>query len=622
MAKKSDELRRRAEEILLLRKEIKNRDLADLKTDHILEELSIYQIELELQNEELLKRQTELENSKNDYKILFDSAPNGYLVIDDGLIILNCNLTFANMIGKSRQRVINSNLSEYLHPSFQDIVYLHFNKLFKTKGDSSFEVGFKTPGGGVLTTKLDGKLLQNNESKIVRISIVDISELKNTENSLHQKSEDYQVLNEELESSLKLTVMLNQELMIAKEKAEESDRLKSAFLANMSHEIRTPMNGIMGFAHLLKAPELEGEKQKHYLSIIEQSGTRLLNIINDIIDISKIESGLMDIHISQTNINEQIEFLYKFFKPEVESKGMRLFHKEYFPSEKAIINSDSEKIYAILTNLVKNAIKYSNEGYIEFGYMINQPGASTGFFLEPTSHEPVGHLFGESADPAELLFYVKDTGIGIPAENHQSIFDRFVQVDNSSKKVFQGAGLGLSITKAYVEMLGGKIWVQSKEDLGSEFCFTIPYNVQKAEIKKVYDQSRIVSKADEQKKLKILIAEDDDSSGCLLTELLQNHSHSISHVKSGIEALYFCQNHKDIDLILMDIKMPKMNGLEATMKIREFNKDIIIIAQTAYGLVDDREKALAAGCNDYISKPINQNLLIEIINKYLYIEHV
>jgi signal transduction histidine kinase len=240
-----------------------------------------------------------------------------------------------------------------------------------------------------------------------------------------------------------------QELIIAKEKAEESDRLKSSFLANMSHEIRTPMNGILGFAELLKKSDLKGDQQQRYIEIIEDSGNRMLNIINDIVDISKIEAKLMDVYMAGTNINEQIKYIYIFFTPEAERKGLHISIRKSLPDEEAIVNTDREKIYAVLTNLVKNAIKYTIEGSIEIGYERKEPN---------------------------LEFFVRDTGIGIPEDRQKSIFKRFVQVENSYTNTQEGAGLGLSISKAYVEMLGGEIWVDSIEGKGSTFYFTIPYH--------------------------------------------------------------------------------------------------------------------------------------------------
>jgi PAS domain S-box-containing protein len=379
-----------------------------------------------------------------------------------------------------------------------------------------------------------------------------------------------------------------QDLLISKEKAEESDRLKSAFLANMSHEIRTPMNGILGFAELLKNPALNDNKQQQYISIIEKSGTRMLSIINDIIDISKIEAGLMKLDVKETNINEQIEYIYTFFKPEVEARGMKLMFKTHLSAQEATIKTDREKVYAILANLVKNAIKYSKEGTIKIGY---------------------------KKEGGNLEFYVKDTGIGIPKERQQSIFERFIQAGTDDKMAPEGAGLGLSITKAYLEMLGGKIWVESEEGIGSTFYFTLPYLNEP--IKEGADQQLNTSdKTDSVRKLKILIAEDDEVSELLLEENLVAVGKEILTAKTGSDAVELCRNNPDLDLVLMDIQMPEMGGYEATSKIREFNKEVVIIAQTAYGLSGDREKAIEAGCNDYISKPIIMAELLALIQKY------
>ena len=238
------------------------------------------------------------------------------------------------------------------------------------------------------------------------------------------------------------------ELSRLKEKAEESDRLKSAFLANMSHEIRTPMNGIMGLAELLKEPKLTGDEQQLYLDLIKESGARMLNIIKDIIDISKIEADQVKLYHTQVNINDQTEYLYQFFTPETDSKNIKLSLNNGLNYDEAIVHTDKEKFNAILTNLVKNAIKYTNKGTIDFGYKLKD------------NH---------------LEFYVKDTGIGISKDRQKAIFDRFVQADIEDRYALEGAGIGLSIAKAYVEMLDGEIWVESKKNKGSTFYFTIPY---------------------------------------------------------------------------------------------------------------------------------------------------
>ncbi len=381
----------------------------------------------------------------------------------------------------------------------------------------------------------------------------------------------------------------NEELILAKNHAEESDRLKSAFLANMSHEIRTPMNGILGFVGLLKEPMLTGQQQKEYIDIIEKSGVRMLNIINDIIDISKIESGLMTIHKAASNINDQIDYVFTFFKPEVEAKGMKLSCTKSLPSEASMIETDREKIFAILINLVKNAIKYSHEGYIEFGYVKKDD------FLE---------------------FFVKDTGIGIPKDRQEDVFERFIQADITDKMAKQGAGLGLSISRAFVEMLGGTIWVDSDEGKGSTFYFTIPYQLANEPKSTAENGAKDAEIAIHLKKLKILIAEDDEISKLFINKIVTSFNKEIINVSNGEAAVAAAQQNPDIDLIMMDMKMPIMSGYEATQLIRAFNKDVIIIAQTAYGLIDDIQMTLDVGCNDHISKPINKHDFLVLMQKY------
>ncbi|MFO7873016.1 MAG: ATP-binding protein [Bacteroidales bacterium] len=385
-----------------------------------------------------------------------------------------------------------------------------------------------------------------------------------------------------------------QDLMEAKEKAEESDRLKSAFLANMSHEIRTPMNGILGFADLLKEPDLKSENRHKYLEIIEKSGVRMLNIINDIVDISKIEAGQIELNMGESNIAEQIEYVYTFFKPEAEAKKIRLSYTNPMSVKGAIIKTDREKVYAILTNLVKNALKYTEKGSIELGYNLKTRGESN-----------------------VLEFYIKDTGIGISEDRQEAIFERFIQADIADKMAYQGAGLGLAISKAYVEMLGGEIWVESEEGKGTTFYFTLPYKTdhQETDAQNVDESAR--EKKDQVKNLKILIVEDDDLSAMLMSEYVQTiGGKEILQAGNDTEAVKICKNHPDIDLILMDIKMPEMGGHEATKQIREFNKEVVIIAATADGLTGDREKSVESGCSDHLAKPISKTELQALIQKY------
>ena len=377
------------------------------------------------------------------------------------------------------------------------------------------------------------------------------------------------------------------ELSLARDRAEESDRLKSAFLANMSHEIRTPMNGILGFSELLKEPGLNGEDQQEFINIIQKSGVRMLNIINDLVDISRIESGQVEIDLTTINLNEQLEFIYDFFYPVAEQKGLRLNFINPVPEGNIFIQTDKSKLNTILTNLVKNAIKFTDKGSIEFGYDLE---------------------YG-------MRFFVKDTGIGIPKDRQNAVFDRFVQADLSDKRAFQGAGLGLSISKAYVEMLGGKIWIVSEENIGSEFYFTLPFIPGKEEIQYQGTNTGSIPEAII-KKLKVLIVEDDEVSEIVLTRTVKDIHKEILIARSGGEAVEICRNNSDLDLILMDIKIPGVDGYEATRQIRTFNSNVIIIAQTAFALLGDFEKAINAGCNDYVSKPVKKDYLIEKIISY------
>jgi CheY-like chemotaxis protein len=323
----------------------------------------------------------------------------------------------------------------------------------------------------------------------------------------------------------------------------------------------------------------------------------MLNIINDIVDISKIEAGLMKLDINKSNVNEQIEYIYTFFEPEVEAKGMKFTFRNSLTTKEAFINTDREKLYAILTNLVKNAIKYTKMGSIEFGYNIDTRNAV------------------EASHALSLQFYVKDTGIGIPQDRQEAIFERFIQADIEDRMARQGAGLGLAITKAYVEMLGGKIWVESEEGIGSTFYFTLPYKTEQAAETNDH-QITPSEKNNIVRKLKILIAEDDEVSEMLVDSYIKIFSKEILKARTGYDTVKACRENPDIDLVLLDIQMPEMGGCEATQQIRKFNKELIIIAQTAYGLSGDREKAIAAGCNDYLSKPISKDKLLALIHKY------
>ena len=382
------------------------------------------------------------------------------------------------------------------------------------------------------------------------------------------------------------------ELIRAKEKALESDRFKSASIANMSHEIRTPMSGILGFAELLKDPSIEPEQQQKFINIIEQSGHHMLNLINSIIDISKIESGQMDVNFSKLDINEEMVAMYEFFVPQFQLEKEDVKLELQIPDETRVIISDRHKLKSILTNLLNNALKYTSEGKVEMGYR------KKGRWLE---------------------FYVKDTGIGIKEEFAAQVFDRFFQADTvPSRGDNEGSGLGLSISKAFVEMLGGKIWEKSKSGKGSTFYFTLPDKQPVSETREQQTSEKPAkTRSQRPKESVILLVEDDKYSAELFSVYAQDWPYKMIHAATGQEALEKFKNMPQIDLILMDIKLPGISGLEVTREIREMGSSIPIIAQSAHAIEGDKEKAFRAGCNDYISKPVSKSALLACIDRNL-----
>jgi len=380
-----------------------------------------------------------------------------------------------------------------------------------------------------------------------------------------------------------------QELIRAKEKAEESDRLKSVFLANMSHEIRTPMNGIIGFIDLLQNPSLTGEEKSRYFRIVRSSSERLTSTINDIIEISKIEAGQTALNTTTVNLIKSLRYLHDFFRPQAEEKGI-VFHLDHSSLPDGIeILADNHKLESILTNLLKNALKFTSQGSITWGCNIGN---------------------------GKLNFFVSDTGTGIPNDRLKAIFDRFVHADLKHNRPHEGSGLGLSIAKAYAEMMGGEILVESESGKGSTFYLELPL-VTNTQTTSGESNDKAMKTNDVE--YKILIVEDDDSSYLYLSSLLKREGYEILRATDGNDAVNICSKNMNICLVMMDIKIPGLDGYEATRAIRAIRPELPIIAQTAYALQGDREKALAAGCIDYVAKPAQKEVLLMKVNKYIKI---
>ena len=392
----------------------------------------------------------------------------------------------------------------------------------------------------------------------------------------------------DLQHQLELNTQITQELEKQKIKAEESDKMKSAFLANMSHEIRTPMNGILGFTELLNTHNYSIDEQDHFVKLIQQSGERMLTTINNIIQISKIESGVEKLQIAETDIENVIKELFQFFAEEAKRKNVSLIIEKREINVTRNFYSDVYKINSILTNLIKNALKFTQAGSVKIGYSI-------------------------SDDIAQI--YVSDTGIGIEKEKQKAIFDYFIQADSSLSKRYEGSGLGLTICREYTKMLNGEIRVESEINEGSTFFVTIPNHTEYATPQKIKNTNNAIEVPFIPSGLKVIVAEDDKISFALLKYILEEISAKILHAANGLEAIDLIKNNPDTDLILMDSKMPKLSGIEAVKQIRQFNQSVYIIAQTAYAIEEYRDKTIDVGCNEYIEKPVNKNKLLELIAK-------
>jgi two-component system, sensor histidine kinase and response regulator len=385
--------------------------------------------------------------------------------------------------------------------------------------------------------------------------------------------------------------LAEQKLREARKRAIESDKLKSAFLANMSHEIRTPMNGIIGFSNLLKMNNVERDQQLEYLGFIEKCGNSLLNLIDDIIDISKIEAGQLVVRPVDTCINEILRELFVTFDKNRLAENKRDVELRLVIPENTPLwtKTDAYRFKQVLSNLINNAIKFTEKGFIEFGYGIQGK---------------------------EVIFHVKDTGVGIPHDKFKLVFDRFGQVIENEKLNRKGTGLGLAISINIVKLLGGRMWLESEVGVGSTFYFSIPLkeDVQVDEREKI--QFPVVNTFEWIGK-KVLVVDDEELNWKFLRDLIEPTQAKLVWAKNGKEAIDMYQVDTSIDLILMDFRMPVMNGFEATRVIRSFDSEIPIIALTAYAQEEERDLILHAGCNAFLSKPVRDDQLFKTVNQYL-----
>ena len=374
-----------------------------------------------------------------------------------------------------------------------------------------------------------------------------------------------------------------------KEEAEENERIKNDFISNLSHEIRTPMNGILGFTKFLKDPDLTDTKRKHYISIIENSGNQLMRTMDDLLEISKLGTKQVKSVEKELSLNDLLLELFTIFDIKAKENKTPLYLRKGLSDVDSRILTDETKLYTILSNLLENALKFTSQGFVEFGYKkIN----------------------------STLEIYVKDTGIGVHENRQASIFKRFSKEENRLSRNVDGLGLGLSIAKENTKLIGGEITLKSKKGEGSTFFITIPYKPVSSGLENSNSTTKSVK--ENEHKCTILVAEDEEINYLFLEILLKKEIElncEIIHAKNGEEAVKICKKNPDIDLILMDLKMPIMDGFEATKRIKEFRPNVPIVAQTAFSSAEDKKKVFSLGFDDFISKPISKEALSAVINK-------
>ena len=547
--------------------------------------------EIAAQYSDLLKAKEKLKLSEATYRGILDSVSEAVYIQQFDGVFLEVNHAVENLYGYDKAFFVGKSPEILSAPDKN--VQLQLGSIIQNVINGqpqSFEFWGMHKDGNIFPKEVNCTLGNYFGQKVIIAVARDISERKQAEiilqgknNEIAAQNEEYMQINEEL-------LQANQELIKAKEKAEESDRLKTSFLQNMSHEIRTPMNAIMGFSSLLSSQYNNKPKLDQYSEIINQRCSDLLEIINDILDIAKIESAQLTINIEECDLNFLFLELLAFFKEHKKRIGKEQinFKLEALPNEADnLILTDKGKLKQIIINLLGNAFKFTASGSIEGGCKINNN---------------------------DLIFHLTDTGVGIPEDKHDYIFERFSQLSQGQTKLYGGTGLGLSIVKGLVNILGGEIWLESEVGKGTTFYFSIPYRKMKP-VQNIQLATVVPEKYDFHN-VKLLLVEDDLFNSEYLIEILSDSGFDIIHTEFGKKAVEIALE-QEIEIVLMDIRLPDLNGYEALKLIKQHKPALKIIAQTAYAANEDRTKAMDAGFDDYISKPVKRELLFKMLKKHL-----
>ena len=606
LIERTKELEQQVEENLVQTEHLKltNKDLEDknIKINHQKKEIQEQKQHLEYKNKELQK--LTIAAQKTDNAILIADEKGEIEWVNEGFIQLYGYTLSEFKIEKGTTLITTSD-----YPEINEII----QECIERKNTVNYAAYSNNRSSKKIWVHTTVTPILNDSGKIIKLVAIDsdITKLKEAEEEILKHKEEIEaqrdLANEQKRQIQKQNIELAKhqtqleklveertaQLKIAKEKAEESDRLKSSFLANMSHEIRTPMNAIIGFSELISDSEMDQNQRKELVTHLYSNCNSLLHLIDDIIDIARIEAGQLRIFKQDCFINQTIIEIYESFS-ETELKdnyNVELIADIENTDENLSIYTDPYRFKQVINNLIGNAIKFTDQGYIKFGYHISPKGFEN-----------------------YIRFFVEDTGIGLNKKEQKEIFEQFRKIEpEENNKLYRGAGLGLAISKNIITELGGKIWIVSEIGIGSTFYFTLPY----VKTDKKYVQLEPSNTNYDWGNKTILISEDEESNIKMIKLVLQKTNVNIVHVQNGKDAISKCKELKEIDLALLDIKMPKVNGLEATRAIRKFNKKIPIIAFTAYAMPTDQQKAKKAGCTDFIAKPIKKDKLLGKLDQYL-----
>lgn len=587
----------------------------------LLEELKIYQSELEMQNNELRQREYELNSLLEKYNSLYNSAPVGYLTLDENMIITEINRMGCDLLGEAKRKILTRDFTSLIDSNSQDNFYLFIKRLERVYANHSVEIQLKTLKSVTKHFQLSGSIGTFDNNKSYRITISDISQLKKYEYELKRINQNLEKLvskrTEELQKEINNHRQTVEELKESQESLQKerellTDRVlertsslrrtneelrlavkaKDEFLANMSHELRTPLNAILGLSESLEKHLADrlSERETDALSTINKSGVHLLNLINDILDLSKLESGNIELNYSQVPLYQIATTSLLFIRQQAKKKDIRV-HEEI--SDNHIeVNTDPKRVKQIIVNLLKNAVKFTPRGK-EIGLKANFDYVKN-----------------------EIQFVVWDKGIGIDSSKLDTLFKPFVQLDTGTSKQYEGPGLGLSLVKSLTEKLKGTITVESQPSIGSSFKVCLPANIynDKREHNNSQDKEEIEPEISERKKL--LLAEDNENNILTIKLQLKSQNYEIITAINGRQAIEKAKSEHP-DIILMDIQMPGMDGLEAIERLRkdsQFDKTPII-AMTAFTDRSDMDKSLKAGADDYITKPVSSDKLKKVIRK-------